>query len=174
MPDHPLAYLITFRTFGTWLHGDPRGSTDRSHNTYGAPHLAADGDLQARRMASMRQQPLVLTVEQRRIVEATLRDVCAHRSWALFAANVRTNHVHAVVEAKASPERMLIDFKAWSTRRLVERGALAHDSRVWSRHGSTCYLWCAESVESSCEYIVHAQEEPEGSTHGPRSGMIRA
>jgi hypothetical protein len=35
----PLAYLITFRSYGTWLHGDPRGSVDRFHNVYGKPRL---------------------------------------------------------------------------------------------------------------------------------------
>jgi len=36
--DHtPMAYLITFRSYGTWLHGDKRGSVDRHHNRYGAP-----------------------------------------------------------------------------------------------------------------------------------------
>ncbi len=34
----PLAYLITFRTYGTWLHGDERYSIDRhGKNIYGAP-----------------------------------------------------------------------------------------------------------------------------------------
>ena len=28
--DIPLAYLISFRCYGTWLHGDERGSIDRS------------------------------------------------------------------------------------------------------------------------------------------------
>ncbi len=27
--DIPLAYLITFRCYGTWLHEDERGATDR-------------------------------------------------------------------------------------------------------------------------------------------------
>ena len=35
----PLAYLITFRSYGTWLHGDERGSVDRFHNVYGTPRL---------------------------------------------------------------------------------------------------------------------------------------
>ena len=36
----PLAYLITIRTFGTWLHGDLRGSVDRhGKNIYGAPRI---------------------------------------------------------------------------------------------------------------------------------------
>jgi hypothetical protein len=38
--DHtPLAYFIMFRSYGTWLHGDSRGSVDRLHNTYGTPRL---------------------------------------------------------------------------------------------------------------------------------------
>jgi hypothetical protein len=39
--DHiPLAYLITFRSYGTWLHGK-EGSVDRFHNVYGQPKLPA-------------------------------------------------------------------------------------------------------------------------------------
>jgi hypothetical protein len=32
--DNPLAFLITFRSYGTWLHGDERGSVNRFHNQY--------------------------------------------------------------------------------------------------------------------------------------------
>jgi hypothetical protein len=35
--DLPLGYLITFRCYGTWLHGDERGSIDRFHNRYSPP-----------------------------------------------------------------------------------------------------------------------------------------
>ncbi len=28
----PIAYLLTFRTFGTWLHGDERGALQRSRD----------------------------------------------------------------------------------------------------------------------------------------------
>ena len=38
--DAPLAYFISFRTFGTWLHGDRRGSVDRS-TTSTAHHVWA-------------------------------------------------------------------------------------------------------------------------------------
>jgi hypothetical protein len=36
----PLAYLITFRAYGTWLHGDKRGSVNRFHNRFGTPFIA--------------------------------------------------------------------------------------------------------------------------------------
>ena len=35
----PLALLITFRCYGTWLHGDLRGSVDRDHNVYGTQRI---------------------------------------------------------------------------------------------------------------------------------------
>jgi hypothetical protein len=41
--DIPLAHLITFRSYGTWLHGDKRGSVDRFHNQYKSPYLPPDG-----------------------------------------------------------------------------------------------------------------------------------
>ena len=37
--DIALAYLITFRCYGTWLHGDKRGSIDRFHNAYKSPYI---------------------------------------------------------------------------------------------------------------------------------------
>jgi hypothetical protein len=35
----PLGYLITFRSYGSWLHGDRRGSVDRFHNRFGTPRI---------------------------------------------------------------------------------------------------------------------------------------
>src|SRR5688572_30293307 len=35
----PFGYHITFRAYGTWLHGDSRGSVDRFHNRFGTPRL---------------------------------------------------------------------------------------------------------------------------------------
>jgi hypothetical protein len=32
MPHQPLAYFITFTTYGTWLHGNGAGSVDPAHN----------------------------------------------------------------------------------------------------------------------------------------------
>ncbi len=37
--DIPLAYLITFRSYGSWLHGDERGLIDRFHNRYESPYI---------------------------------------------------------------------------------------------------------------------------------------
>jgi hypothetical protein len=53
----PLAYLITFRCYGTWLHGDARGSVDPTHNVYGALKIAAN---QALENANRKQLTMLL------------------------------------------------------------------------------------------------------------------
>ena len=40
----PLAYLITFHTYGSWLHGDAKGSVDREHSRYGGAFAPSDAD----------------------------------------------------------------------------------------------------------------------------------
>ncbi|MBA3569994.1 MAG: hypothetical protein H0W28_11765 [Pyrinomonadaceae bacterium] len=56
----PLAYFISFRTFGTWLHRDKRGSIDRFHNRYRSPYIPPNekwrhynGDRSKRRFARL-------------------------------------------------------------------------------------------------------------------------
>ena len=38
------SYFLTFTTYGTWLHGDTRGSVDREHNIVETPYLEPDAD----------------------------------------------------------------------------------------------------------------------------------
>jgi len=109
----------------------------------------------------MSQPPVVLTPEERPIVEQTIKDHCAKRTWELFAIAVRTNHVHLVVGyAGLAPERMMSEFKAWTTRRLREAGHRQKDQHLWVHHGSTRYLWNARSVESAISYVEVGQDTP--------------
>src|SRR5213595_2744219 len=104
----PLAYLITFRCYGTWLHGDERGSVDRcNYNRYGAPGMPANRKLLADERAELVTPAAVLNRTQRGVVELAIREVWKHRSYLLHAVNVRTNHVHSVVTAPCKPEHVM-------------------------------------------------------------------
>ena len=61
----------------------------------------------------MIQTPYLLDRVSRATVLDALREVCLHREWGLLAAHVRTNHVHAVVEAEVRPEKIMNDFKSY-------------------------------------------------------------
>lgn len=98
--DTPLAYLITFRCLGTWLHGDQRGSIDRFHNRYKSPYLQANRRWH-HNVRALEGEPVVLSASQRRSVDRAFRETCDFRKWHLHALNVRTNHVHAVVSIGA-------------------------------------------------------------------------
>ena len=68
MSAEPLAYLITFRTYGTWLHGDSRGSTDRDHNVPETPLLAVDRPRQMRERSMLKHGPVLLDAARRTIM----------------------------------------------------------------------------------------------------------
>jgi REP element-mobilizing transposase RayT len=156
----PLAYLLTFTCYGTWLHGDATGSIDRRHNRYGTPLLPPSPPDERANRGRMEQPPYVLDSPRRRVVRQAIEGVCAHRGWVLHALHVRTNHVHAVVHSDVKPERILNDFKAYASRALTAAGCEGSDRKRWTRHGSTRYLWKSEHVDLAVQYVLHEQGEP--------------
>jgi len=80
-----LAYLITFRSYGTWLHGRS-GSVDRFHNVYGTPTLPPDEARQRYNKRLLAQRPGTLDGKQRAAVELAVRETCRIRNWRLWAS----------------------------------------------------------------------------------------
>src|SRR5262245_25015782 len=77
----PRTYFCTITCYGTWLHGDQRGSVDRSHNDWLTPPLAPDEERERREFARLKHVPVKLEYGQRVIVQATIEDVCRCRGW---------------------------------------------------------------------------------------------
>ncbi len=57
----PLGYHITFRCYGTWLHGDERGSVDRFHNRYGSPLISPNRPWKRYNKLALKRPPVKLT-----------------------------------------------------------------------------------------------------------------
>ena len=156
--DVPLAYLITFRCYGTWLHGDDRGSIDRFHNHYKSPYLPPNEGWQKHNLQILECEPVTLNDVLRECVERAIRETCSLRNWLLRAINVRTNHVHAVVSmGMTPPERALNAFKANATRQLPQEGCWRQPHSPWADKGSKRFLWNDRSVERAIEYVVNGQ-----------------
>lgn len=143
--EYPLAYLITFRTFGTWQHGDERGSIDRYHNKFRGDRVPVNAVMKQQQDKRLKSQPVKLDGSRRPIVEDA-------------AINVRTNHVHLVVWIHdANPADALRDFKAYSTRTLRKHGLWKFEHGPWVDSGSKRYLWKESSVHAACDYVVNGQ-----------------
>jgi REP element-mobilizing transposase RayT len=153
------SYLITLRCYGTWLHGDERGSVDRKHNLYGTPKIAGNPGLERADSKQRRGAPVVLGARQRKVVETAGREACDYRKYILRAINVRRNHAHTVVCAMQKPEPVLSAFKSYSTRALRRAGLLSPAVKPWARHGSTIYLWKEQDVAKAVAYVLFGQGE---------------
>ncbi|MCC6509616.1 MAG: hypothetical protein IT423_10940 [Pirellulaceae bacterium] len=112
MYSDPLAYFITWTCYGTWLPGDDRSWTKWQKGQKIPQPLLADWCKE-----QMTEEPIVLTVQQRTIVEETIAKHCEIRGW--HAVNCRSNHCHVVVTASShNGEQVRDQLKAWCTRKL--------------------------------------------------------
>jgi|SRR5215213_7593414 len=156
----PLAYLITFRAHGTWLHGDSRGSIDRFHNRYGTPDIPPDVKWHSYNERMMKLGPVELNRIHRATISEAIKQTCEFRKWKLYADNVRTNHVHVVVRAPCHPEVVLSACKANATRKMRESGCWTSTQTPWAQKGSKRWLWSYEQLQRAIAYVVDGQGAP--------------
>ncbi len=157
MADQPLAFFLTWTAYGTWLHGDARGSVDAQHNRPGTPRAPFNPVRETTRSTQLKHNPVQLGSTERGVVDRTIREVCEHRGWKLLELNVRTNHVHVIVFSTDSPDKTMGDLKAWCTRRLREKDLLLPKQPAWAEGGSTIWLWTEEQVARKCAYVRDGQ-----------------
>ena len=148
----PLAYFMTWTTYGTWLPGDERGWSRKKEGQQEASPLVEE--INASRM---KEPAFVLDTEQRAIVEATIGAHCEIRNWTLHAVSARSNHVHVVVTARGySPDTVMRQFKAWCTRKLRDAGVPRKN--VWTESGSRRWINRESDLHTAIDYVVNAQD----------------
>ena len=157
MSDQPLAYFITFTTYGTWLHGQSPGSVDGQHNQVGAPFIEPNPKRRLANRQQMTQEPYLLDAARRKIVCEAIIEECRFRGWTLHALHVRSNHVHVVVTSEPDPEFVMRACKANASKRLNQAGMENAERKRWTAHGSTRYLWNEEMVAEKVYYTLHGQ-----------------
>jgi REP element-mobilizing transposase RayT len=100
--------------------------------------------------------PVRLSESERSIVDIAIRDHASHRGWQIHALNVRMTHVHVVVACDLKPELATGQFKSWATRRLRE-AKVRPDTRIWTREGSTRYLFDHTGLARAIDYVLNQQ-----------------
>ncbi|MHB8903277.1 MAG: transposase [Thermoguttaceae bacterium] len=150
--DDPIAYFLTWPTYGTWLPGDPRGWV-----AYRRGWKLPDPVRYLETQAIMKEDACVLTPRERKIVEDQVAETCEHRGWLLHAVNCRSNHMHLVISAPDTrPRKVRIDIKAWCTRRLKEQSNPAREE-WWAERGSQRYIFDEDSLATVMQYVTEAQ-----------------
>lgn len=152
-------YLITWVCYGTWFPGQS-GAVPRAQNQFGAPLPEPDCSSERQSIHRMAQRAYLLDAFRRQVVLESLQRACFDRGWKLWAAHVRSNHVHVVTTANRPPESVMNAMKAYSSHALNEHGLDGPGRRRWARHGSTRYLWTLDAAQAAIEYVVRQQGEP--------------
>lgn len=150
--DDPIAFFLTWVTYGTWLPGDARGWVEYQHG-WQLPSGQLEADCESR----LGEDAVRLTQEQRRVVEDQIKETCEYRGWLLHAVNCRSNHVHVVVtSSETAPKKIRLDLKAYATRCLKS----FDDKRVnwWAERGSIRWVYTDHDLDSVVIYVVDRQD----------------
>ena len=149
----PLAYFLTWTTYGTWLHGDKRGWVHRNESGVQSENSKLNQYVES----NLSDTPLKLTHQDRQIIEDVMREHADIKDWNILALNVRSNHVHLVIEAPVSPSEVMRQLKMWATRKEVNPDR----KKWWTKQGDRKLLFTEEAVENAVRYTLEGQEKSE-------------
>lgn len=150
--DDPIAFFLTWVTYGTWLPGDTRGWIELHHG-WQLPNPIREAEAETK----MSEGACILGDPERDAVEQQIAETCQHRGWHLHAVNCRSNHMHVVVTApETKPKKIRIDLKAWATRCLKQLDATREN--WWAERGSIRYLYDEHNLESCILYVSDGQD----------------
>lgn len=158
----PIAFFLTWSTYGTWLPGDERGWVE-----YREGFQLPDPILKLESAARMSEDACRLTPAQRERIERQLEETCRYKGWPLHAANCRSNHVHVVLSSSAPPKTIREQLKAWCSRRLneqqMELGTPQPDCRSnwWTERGSIRWIFTEDQLAAAKDYVSNQQDNQE-------------
>jgi REP element-mobilizing transposase RayT len=149
----PLAYFLTWPTYGTWLPGTENGWVDFKDG-WQLPDMKRLRESKAK----MKESVCLLGANEQEIVERQIVETCKFRQWSLFAVECRSNHLHTVVGAKETdPMKIRKDIKAWCSRRLNEE---SQQQRVnwWAERGSVRWIFDEYGLDNVARYVNESQD----------------
>jgi len=151
--------FLTFTTYGTWLHGDPRGSyvVEENHSVY----IAENPALLKCRENNLSQPPVVLSETEREIVFNSIVNTCRICKYELFAINVRGCHIHLIIRTDKQGRKVMQKLKMYASKDLKLAG-FVYD-KYWTRHGNIVELHKYENMISKACYVLFEQGKSEQS-----------
>lgn len=153
--DEPLAFFLTWTVYGTFLQGDIRWWRKKRQGS--TPPQPA---LEQWHRDRLKHEVVLLDENHRAIVNSQIAKHCQHRSWHLWVANARTNHVHVVVTAKNySGNRVRDQLKANCTGALRKNAPIFVDRPIWTTGGDWQCLNDDDSLQEAIEYADEGQDQ---------------
>ena len=148
-----LAYHFTWGTYGSRLHGDPRGTVERQNNIYGTPVLAHDAERLREQRENLRFPPVSLTIEQCAFAEDAIPAVCERGHWELRARACAPDHIHVVLTSVFDPKKIRSLLKRWVGQALSENWSQEKEQTWWSEDGSIKWIYDDPYLRNAVRYV---------------------
>ena len=161
MTDTPMAYHITFGTYGTRLHGDSRGTVDRRRNRPGDPILGRDDPWRRMEAAKLRHPAIVLGYARRLHAEAEVPEICARGGWHHRQSACGPDHVHVVLSAPQDGKAVRRWLKRWLGDAMSAQWPLPPEQSWWAKGGSVKWVWDAAYLAAVVDYVAAQRATPE-------------
>ncbi len=170
-PRSPERYwLITRRTYGSWLPGDERGfvspvrdqqGVEVIHNIPGTAYDANMPKLKRYAESQLKCDPIRLALAQAECLLNQFQETSRYREWQLLAVAVMADHVHVVVGVPGDPDPsdILGDLKSYGSRSLNKKWTKPKSETWWAESGSKRKLPTPDAVLAAINYVVE-QEYP--------------
>jgi REP element-mobilizing transposase RayT len=149
----PLAYFISWGTYGTRLHGDPRGTVDRDHNERGTPVLGFDPIRWEREKGLLKFPPVFFTREQMRFAESVIPEICERGHWNYLTCAAGPDHVHAVLDFPFDPKAVRGLLKRWLGQELSNQWRLPAGATWWAESGSIRWAYEQDYLRNILNYV---------------------
>ena len=141
----PIAYMLTWTTYGSWLQGDERGYVKDG------VILPPNKGLNQANRAAMASPEVSLTRRQKGITEDALRKEAEALGQEICAVAVGKNHLHLVVTTNGlDPCHAVSHYK--NAVRLAVQGD-GFGGRLWTRGYSKRYCFDEEQLHAMIEYV---------------------
>ncbi len=166
-----LAYHITWGTYGTRLHGDPRGTVDRQNNEYGTPVPEYDEHRWIRETENLKFDPIYLTRDEMIFVESIIPSICECDYWKIIECAAGPDHVHTVLSSPNDPETIRRLLKRWLGQAMSEQFGLEKGRTWWAECGSIRWIDNERYFANAANYVhrQHATPRPQVSRRAPHA-----
>jgi len=161
---HLLAFHLTWGTYGTRLHGDPRNTVDRQHNQYGEPVLGFDEHRWEKERGLLKYPPVYFDQLRMVAVESFLPEICQRGGWTHIAGAAGPDHVHEILYSPNDPKTIQRILKRGLGQALSERsdGNLPEGASWWAECGSIRWIFEEEGnyLKNATDYVNRQRATP--------------
>ena len=153
----PPAYFITFSTYGSWVHGDARGSVNRKQNKFDTPKIKPNAQYAKKMHERQKHKQFLLNETKRDTVLQSIVEATQYYNWYLYAAHVRSNHVHILLRTEESSKTVAPKIKSFATKLLKKHHADIPDQKFWTRGKCARCIWNPAFILPTKLYVIEGQ-----------------